>query len=277
MAKKDVSAIVSGMGLGSSIIDSIIKMARKEGLEDRVIHSLGALAGEKHLEALIRSMMGKVDVPPSNIIDHKAVKLGIEVKVGSSSRFRLKSRENFEYDSEYQKYLSGFKEESLRSQKEVIRPLVEHAHRADDYLQNLNKKAVHELYNMNFPFWKIIRAKDPQRIYLVDFRLPMSVNEALQRLSDMGLAPSEWLDLVTMDEAVGLALGRKPIFALGSSNDDGFACMHRTNTQLFRLRNNQTKDCYHKGITKVDVGYTEFDCATFPETKDCRLLAYPIQ
>ena len=53
MAKKDVSAIVSGMGVGLSIRNSFVEKARKRGLGDEVIHRLATPEGDEILDKFV--------------------------------------------------------------------------------------------------------------------------------------------------------------------------------------------------------------------------------
>ena len=53
MAKKDVSAIVSGMGVGLSILNSFVEKARKRGLGDEVIHRLATPEGDEILDKFV--------------------------------------------------------------------------------------------------------------------------------------------------------------------------------------------------------------------------------
>jgi hypothetical protein len=58
MAKKDVSAIVSGMGVGLSILTSFVEKAKKRGLGDDVIHQLTTPQGDALLDKFIDLMAG---------------------------------------------------------------------------------------------------------------------------------------------------------------------------------------------------------------------------
>lgn len=57
MAKKDVSAIVSGMGVGMSIIQGLDKKIRDKGGTDEDVHILATPAGEKYLDELADLVM----------------------------------------------------------------------------------------------------------------------------------------------------------------------------------------------------------------------------
>jgi len=56
MAKKDVSAIISGMGVGLSILSSVVEKARKRGLGEEVIHQLATPEGDKLLDKFVDLM-----------------------------------------------------------------------------------------------------------------------------------------------------------------------------------------------------------------------------
>jgi len=56
MAKKDVSAIVSGMGVGLSILNSVVEKARKRGLGEEVIHRLATPEGDALLDKFVDLM-----------------------------------------------------------------------------------------------------------------------------------------------------------------------------------------------------------------------------
>ena len=58
MAKKDVSAIVSGMGVGLLILTSFVEKARKRGLGDEVIHQLATPEGDLLLDRFVDLMAG---------------------------------------------------------------------------------------------------------------------------------------------------------------------------------------------------------------------------
>jgi hypothetical protein len=66
MAKKDVSAIVSGMGVGLSILTSFIEKARKRGLGDEVIHQLATPEGDLLLDKFVDLMEGSNGKPGSS-------------------------------------------------------------------------------------------------------------------------------------------------------------------------------------------------------------------
>lgn len=56
MATKDKSAIVSGMGLGMSIIQALMEKARRKGVPDETIHSLATPEGDAMLEQFAEIM-----------------------------------------------------------------------------------------------------------------------------------------------------------------------------------------------------------------------------
>ena len=53
MAKKEVSAIVSGMGLGMSILTALMEKAKKRGLSDEAIHRLATPEGDALLDKFV--------------------------------------------------------------------------------------------------------------------------------------------------------------------------------------------------------------------------------
>lgn len=57
MAKKDVSAVVSGMGLAMSIVTALVEKARKLGCSDEDIHRLATPDGETVLEKMAELMV----------------------------------------------------------------------------------------------------------------------------------------------------------------------------------------------------------------------------
>lgn len=56
MATKDKSAIISGMGLGMSIVQSLVEKARKKGVSDETIHSLATPEGDAILDQFAEIM-----------------------------------------------------------------------------------------------------------------------------------------------------------------------------------------------------------------------------
>lgn len=60
MAKKDVSAIVSGMGASASIIQLLVDKARSRGVPDEVIHSLATPQGENLLDKFVELLAAVV-------------------------------------------------------------------------------------------------------------------------------------------------------------------------------------------------------------------------
>lgn len=59
MARKDVSAIVSGMGVGMSIIQTLDKKIRDKGGADEDVHILATPAGEEYLDRLADMVIGR--------------------------------------------------------------------------------------------------------------------------------------------------------------------------------------------------------------------------
>lgn len=57
MTKKNVSSIVSGMGLGLSILTTLAAKAKRVGLTDEELHGLATSDGEKYIEELVASMV----------------------------------------------------------------------------------------------------------------------------------------------------------------------------------------------------------------------------
>ncbi|MBI1956993.1 MAG: hypothetical protein HYS44_00845 [Candidatus Niyogibacteria bacterium] len=58
MVTKDKSAIISGMGVGMSIIQTLVGKARRRGVSDEVIHSLATPEGDTLLDQFVEIMAG---------------------------------------------------------------------------------------------------------------------------------------------------------------------------------------------------------------------------
>ncbi|MDO8676302.1 MAG: hypothetical protein Q7K16_01475 [Candidatus Azambacteria bacterium] len=58
MATKEKSAVISGMGVGMSIIQSLVGKAQRRGVPDEVIHSLATPEGESMLDQFVEIMAG---------------------------------------------------------------------------------------------------------------------------------------------------------------------------------------------------------------------------
>lgn len=58
MATKDKSVIISGMGVGMSIVQALVGKAQRRGVPDEVIHSLATPEGEAMLDQFVEIMAG---------------------------------------------------------------------------------------------------------------------------------------------------------------------------------------------------------------------------
>lgn len=60
MSKKNVSAIVSGMGAATSIIEKLVAKARNRGITDETIHSLATPVGEKLIDRFVDVLVSAI-------------------------------------------------------------------------------------------------------------------------------------------------------------------------------------------------------------------------
>ena len=282
MAKKDVAAIVSGMGLGSSIIDSVVREAKKAKLSDEVIHSLGTPAGERHIEALIRSMMDKEEVSPFDIFSHSALERVIVVKRTYDGKFTFEKKPaDFAYASEYEDYLRRCKESARRMKRTLITTEANrYVHIIDSDAGFFSEDQAFERKEEDFPFLEINRRKTPRALFLIDFGLSMTPEEAKERLGNMGLAPSEWVDLTEIIDLVELGQVSK-VFALGNTDEAGrYPVIHKKTVFSVGIGTKEGSKYRHSeegDRLLYHLPHVAFSSQEFDVSHSCQLLAYPIQ